>query len=332
MATAKNNLIAKETITTGVPALKSVLATEVVKRQIKSLLKDRAGHFMMAIVQVVEGTPQLQSCDPQSVINAAIASAVLNLPIEKNLGFSYIVPYKDKDKGNLAQFQLGYKGYIQLALRSGEYKFINAVEVKEGELKGYNLLTGELELDFIKDLDKRLDTKTIGYASYIEFNNGFRNTLFMTTGQVENHAKKYSQAYQYDLRKGYTMSNWSKNFEAMALKTVLKLNLSKFGALSVEVQKALQTDGMVIDKVEEDGTLVGNFSDNTGDENVVIGEPEVIEEKPSNEDIKTLISIADGNKLDVTKISREKYGISDLGRLSMKQYKELKEIAITGEV
>ena len=107
MATAKNNLISKETITTGVSALKSVLATEVVKRQIKSLLKDRAGHFMMAIVQVVEGTPQLQSCDPQSVINAAIASAVLNLPIEKNLGFSYIVPYKDKDKGNLAQFQLG---------------------------------------------------------------------------------------------------------------------------------------------------------------------------------------------------------------------------------
>ena len=154
----------------------------------------------------------------------------------------------------------------------------------------------------------------------------------MTVSQIKKHAEKYSQSYQNDIKYKKSTSNWSTNFDAMALKTVLKLNLSKYGALSVEVQKALQTDGMVIEEIEEDGTLVGNFSDNTGDENVVIGEPEVIEEKPSNEDIKTLISIADGNKLDITKISREKYGISDLGRLSMKQYKELKEIAITGEV
>ena len=224
------------------------------------------------------------------------------------------------------------KGYIQLALRSGEYKYINSIEIKEGEIKEYNLLTGELKLEFIEDIDKRLETKTIGYASYIEFNNGFRNTLFMTVSQIKKHAEKYSQSYQNDIKYKKSTSNWSTNFDAMALKTVLKLNLSKYGALSVEVQKALQTDGMVIEEIEEDGTLVGNFSDNTGDENVVIGEPEVIEEKPSNEDIKTLISIADGNKLDITKISREKYGISDLGRLSMKQYKELKEIAITGEV
>lgn len=331
MANAKNNLIPNlATKNKGIPALKSALATEVVKRQIKSLLKERAGHFMMAIVQVVEGTPQLQECDPQSIINASIASAVLNLPIEKNLGFCYIVPYKDREKGNLAQFQLGYKGYIQLALRSGEYKFINAVEVKEGELKGYNFLTGELELDFIKDIDQRIEAKTIGYASYIEFNNGFRNTLFMTVSQIDNHAKKYSQSYQNDLRKGCKNSNWSKNFEAMALKTVLKLNLSKFGALSVEVQKALQTDGLTIDKVEEDGTIIGNFSDNTGDENIVLGDN--IEEKPSNEDLKTLISIADGNSLDISKIAKEKFGITVLDRMSMKQYKELKEIAINGEV
>lgn len=327
MATAKNNLVGKEIPQTGVPALKSMLATQAIKKQIKSLLGDRAGHFMMAIVQVVEGTPQLKKCDPQSIINASIASAVLNLPIEKNLGFAYIVPY-----GTLAQFQMGYKGFIQLALRSGEYKYINSIEIKEGEIKDYNLLTGELKLEFIEDIDKRLETKTVGYASYIEFNNGFRNTLFMTVSQIKKHAEKYSQSYQNDIKYKKSTSNWSTNFDAMALKTVLKLNLSKYGALSVEVQKALQTDGMVIEEIEEDGTLVGNFSDNTGDENVVIGEPEVIEEKPSNEDIKTLISIADGNKLDITKISREKYGISDLGRLSMKQYKELKEIAITGEV
>lgn len=197
MATAKNKLATLDnTSNTGVPALKSMLATQAIKKQIKSLLGERAGHFMMAIVQVVEGTPQLQQADPQSIINAAIASAVLNLPIEKNLGFAYIVPYNDRERGMIAQFQMGYKGYIQLALRSGEYKFINAVQVKEGELQGYNLLTGELQLEFIDDIDKREEARTIGYASYIEFNNGFRNTLFMTEAQVKNHAKKYSQSYR----------------------------------------------------------------------------------------------------------------------------------------
>ena len=331
MANAKNNLIPNlETKNKGIPALKSALATQAIKKQIKSLLGDRSGHFMMAIVQVVEGTPQLQECDPQSIINASIASAVLNLPIEKNLGFAYIVPYKDKNKNMLAQFQMGYKGYIQLALRSGEYKYINAIEIKEGEIQKYNILTGELNLEFIEDLDKRLEAKTIGYASYIEFNNGFRNTFFMTEAQVKKHAEKYSQSYQYDINNKTKNSNWSKNFDAMALKTVLKLNLSKFGALSVEVQKALQTDGLVVNKIEDDGTIIGNFSDNTGDENIVLGDN--IEEKPSNEDLKTLIAIANANSLDISKIAKEKFGITVLDRMSMKQYKELKEIAINGEV
>lgn len=208
MARAVNKLVTNENeVSTGVPALKSALATQAIRKQIKSLLGDRSGHFMMAIVQVVEGTPQLQQAEPQSIINAAIASAVLNLPIEKNLGFAYIVPYKDREKGMIAQFQLGYKGYIQLALRSGEYKYINAIEVKEGEIKNYNMLTGELELEFIEDIDKRLEAKTVGYASYIEFNNGFRNTLFMTEAQMKNHAKRYSQSYQYDVNYNKKNSN-----------------------------------------------------------------------------------------------------------------------------
>lgn len=298
MAKVKNDLVPKDDIQSnvGVPALKSMLATQAIKKQLKSLLGERAGHFMMAIIQVVEGTPQLQQAEPQSIINAAIASAVLNLPIEKNLGFAYIVPYNDKNKGTLAQFQMGYKGYIQLALRSGEYKYINAIEIKEGEIQGYNILTGELNLKFIEDLDKRLEAKTVGYASYIEFNNGFRNTLFMTVGQVKNHAEKYSQSYQCDLRKGYSMSNWSKNFDAMALKTVLKLNLSKFGALSVEVQKALQTDGLVVKEVEDDGTIIGQFADNTGED------IEVITDIPAtDEDRVELLRNSDILKIDLKK-------------------------------
>lgn len=306
MAKAKNDLVAKDDIQSnvGVPALKSILATPAIRKQMKSLLGERAGHFMMAIVQVVEGTPQLQQADPQSIINASIASAVLNLPIEKNLGFAYIVPYKDREKGMLAQFQMGYKGYIQLALRSGEYKYINAIEIKEGEIKGYNILTGELNLEFIEDLDKRLEAKTIGYASYIEFNNGFRNTLFMTVAQVENHAKKYSQSYQYDVNYNKKNSNWSKNFDAMALKTVLKLNLSKFGALSVEVQKALQTDGLVVNEIDDEGTIIGQFSDNTGEE------VEIVNDIPAtDEDRLELIRNSDVLKVDLKKIVKKELKI-----------------------
>lgn len=320
MAKTKNQLADFGTQgNTGVPALKSMLASQAIKKQIKSLLGDRAGHFMMAIVQVVEGTPQLQEADPQSIINASIASAVLNLPIEKNLGFAYIVPYRDKEKGMIAQFQMGYKGYIQLALRSGEYKFINSIEVKEGELKGYNLLTGELELEFIKDLDKRMIAKTIGYASYIEFNNGFRNTLFMTEAQIKNHAKKYSQAYQYDLNKGYKYSNWSKNFEAMALKTVLKLNLSKYGALSVEVQKALQTDGLVIEDIDEEGTIIGEFTDNAGDT------VEIITDIPATDEDRTeLLKLATPLNINLVEVVKKEFKI-DFDTITKIQVKEIEE-------
>lgn len=303
MAKANNNLIGNNQnhLTTGIngtgiPALKSLLATDAIRRQMKSLLGEKAGHFMMAIVGVVEGTPQLQSCDPQSIINSAIASATLDLPIEKNLGYAYIVPYKDK-----AQFQMGYKGYIQLALRSGQYKYINSVEIKEGELESYNLLTGEFNFKFIEDINKRLEAKTIGYASYIEFTNGFRNTLYMTKEQVDNHAKEYSQSYAYDLKKGYKNSNWSTNFDSMALKTVLKLNLSKFGALSVSVQRALQLDGSSITEIKDDGTISAEYLDNGNKENKIIGDIELA----TKDEILELLSNANTISYDIKKTAKE---------------------------
>ncbi|MGL4802406.1 MAG: recombinase RecT [Cetobacterium sp.] len=303
MARVKNDLVGSNSNNlstgingTGIPALKSLLATEAIRKQMKSLLGDKAGHFMMAIVGVVEGTPQLQDCEPQSIINSAIASATLDLPIEKNLGYAYIVPYKDK-----AQFQMGYKGYIQLALRSGQYKYINSIEIKEGELENYNLLTGEFNFKFIEDINQRLEAKTIGYASYIEFTNGFRNTLYMTKEQIENHAKKYSQSYGYDLSKGYNNSNWSKNFDSMALKTVLKLNLSKFGALSVSVQKALQIDGSSIKSISEEGTINVEYVDNTNEENKIIGDIELA----TNEEKLELLRQSDLIKFNINKKASE---------------------------
>lgn len=317
MAKVKNNLINTEKTNTssGIPALKSLLATEAIKRQTKSLLGEKAGHFMMALVQVVEGTPQLQNCNPQSIINAGIASAVLNLPIEKNLGYAYIVPY-----GTEAQFQLGYKGYLQLALRSGQYKYINAIEIKEGELKNFDLLTGEYNFEFIEDINQRLEKETIGYASYIEFTNGFRNILYMTKGQVKAHAKEYSQSYRTDLNKGWTNSNWSKRFDAMALKTVLKLNLSKYGALSVEVQKALQIDGSSIKEIDNEGTMNVEYIDNTNDENIVIGDIELATQEQKEELLKNAHLI----NLDIIKKSKEKH--IDFENLTKKEFLILENI------
>ncbi len=311
MKVAKNNMYGniqeKETAT-----LKEFLGSDVAKKQMKALLKDKAGYFAMALMQVVDGNEQLKNAEPQSIFNAGIASAILGLPIEKNLGFSYIVPYGDK-----AQFQIGYKGFIQLALRTGQYKLINSTAVKEGEIKLKNRLTGEIEFNFIEDDDLRDSLKTIGYASYIEFNNGFRNTLYMSMKQVQAHAQKYSKSF------GYKNSVWTTNFDAMALKTVLKLNLAKFGALSVDFEKALQLDGATINKVQDNGTLEAEYSDNGEDKVKVLGSTDE-RDKPTTKEMQALLRLGKDKNLDVPKRAREMFGVANLLNLNMTQYDMLK--------
>lgn len=311
MKVAKNNMYGniqeKETAT-----LKEFLGSDVAKKQMKALLKDKAGYFAMALVQVVDGNEQLQNAEPQSIFNAGIASAILGLPIEKNLGFSYIVPY-----GNKAQFQIGYKGFIQLALRTGQYKLINSTAIKEGEIKLKNRLTGEIEFNFIEDDDLRDTLKTVGYASYIEFNNGFRNTLYMSAKQVQAHAQKYSKSF------GYKKSVWTENFEAMALKTVLKLNLAKFGALSVDFEKALQLDGATINKVQDNGTLEAEYIDNGYDKIKVLGSPDE-RDKPTTKEMQELLRMGNEKNIDVLKKARELFGVANLLNLNMTQYDMLK--------
>lgn len=310
MKVAKNNMygVQEEKQIT----LQEFLGQDTIKKQMKALLKDRAGYFAMALVQVVDGNEQLQNAEPQSIFNAGIASAILGLPIEKNLGFSYIVPYKDK-----AQFQIGYKGFIQLALRTGQYKLINSTAIKEGEIKLKNRLTGEIDFNFIEDDDLRDTLKTVGYASYIEFNNGFRNTLYMSMKQVQAHAQKYSKSF------GYKNSVWTTNFEAMALKTVLKLNLAKFGALSVDFEKALQLDGATINKIQDNGTLEAEYSDNGEDKIKVLGSPE-INGKPSTKEMQELLRMGNEKNIDVLKKAKELFGVANLLTLNMVQYDMLK--------
>jgi len=215
--------------------LNTYLRSDSVLKRLNQLVGDNAEKWVSTILHVGTSSKQLRECDPKTIVHAAIQSIALHLDIDKNLGFAYIVPY-----GNAAQFQLGYKGFIQLAMRSGQYKTMNVTAIHEGELIENNILTGEIQFD----ASQKTSEKVIGYAAYFRLINGFEKTLFMTTEQVEKHAQRYSKMYNHK------ESLWKKDFEKMALKTVLKLLLSKFGILSVEMQQAIQKDQTVINDIE----------------------------------------------------------------------------------
>lgn len=206
-------------------------------------LMSKKNSFVNNISSLVANNTALQACDPRSIIYAGIKATVLDLPLDPNLGFAYVIPYANRKAGiTEAQFQIGYKGFIQLAIRSGQFRTINVTDVKEGEVKHFDLLTGETRFDALPAREK---LPTVGYAAFIRLTNGFEKTLYMTKEEVEAHAYEYSQTYKADKDKGWASSQWSKNFDAMARKTVLKLLLSRFAPLSVEMQQAISSDQAV---------------------------------------------------------------------------------------
>ncbi len=223
---------------------KQFFQQDSVKRKFEELLGKRSSAFMTSVLQIVSNNSYLQNASPQSVFNAACVAATLDLPINNNLGFAYIVPY-----GKDAQFQMGYRGFIQLAQRSGQFKTISASPIYAGQLVEENPLTG-----FVFDFKVAKSGLPIGYAAYFELLNGFQKTLYMTTEELKQHGLRFSQTF----KRGQGL--WKDDFESMALKTVLKLLLSKFAPLSVEMQKAVITDQGVI---ENPDTLDVAYQDNT---------------------------------------------------------------------
>lgn len=217
--------------------VKNILANVNYKKRFEEILGKKAPGFISSIINI-SNSPTLKDCEPMSVVSAAVVAATLDLPIDPNLGQSYIVPYNDKNKGKIAQFQIGYKGFIQLAMRSGQYKTINAVEVYEGELKHVNRLTGEIEFEDTPEPSNKI----IGYVAYFRLLNGFEKAFYMTKEQIEAHGKKYSQSYKSKKDFVVKSSLWTTDFDTMAIKTVLKLLLSKYGVLSIEMQKAIEAD------------------------------------------------------------------------------------------
>ncbi|MDU3406661.1 recombinase RecT [Clostridium sp.] len=233
MATAsslKNQLAKKEGVgqaPTISNSVKGLMDSPAVKKRFEEVLCERAPQYMSSIVNLVNSDTNLKKCEPMSVIASCMVAATMDLPVDKNLGYAWVVPY-----GTKAQFQMGYKGYIQLALRTGQYKAINVVEIREGELISWNPLSEEVEIDFTQ----RKSDKVIGYAGYFKLLNGFEKTVYWSKEEVESHAKKFSKTYSF--KNGV----WQTDFDSMAKKTVLRNLLSKWGILSIEMQKAYSAD------------------------------------------------------------------------------------------
>lgn len=231
--------MAKQTQVATTNNMKSVsqfLNSESIKKKFQEIIGKNANGFIASLLSTVNNNDLLQKADQNSIYTAALMAASLKLPINQNLGLAYIVPY-----GGKAQFQLGYKGFKQLAQRSGQFLVINDSDVREGEIVNHNRLTGEIEFNWEQEPAKRLKLKTVGYVSYFKLVNGFESTFYMTNEELLAHAKKYSQTF-----KKYGSGLWKDEFDGMSRKTVTKLNLSKNAPLSIELQRATIADQAVI--------------------------------------------------------------------------------------
>ena len=260
------------------------LQNDAVKKQINQVVGGKNGtRFITSIVSAVQSTPALQECTSPSIVNAALLGEALNLSPSPQLGQFYMVPFDNKKKGcKEAQFQLGYKGYIQLAIRSGYYKKLNVLAIKEGELVRYDPLDEEVEVNLIDDDILREEAPTMGYFAMFEYENGFRKTLYWSKKKMLAHAEKYSFAFYKNggarslelLEQGKIpekdmwkySSFWFKDFDGMALKTMLRQLISKWGIMSIDLQNAIDKDMAVIHgdgktdyvdavKMEDDGVV-----------------------------------------------------------------------------
>ena len=193
------------------------LSTDAMKKKINEMVGGEKGQqFITAIISAVSANSTLAECDNASIVSAALLGQSLNLSPSPQLGHYYLVPFNDKEKGKVAQFQIGYKGYIQLAIRSGYYKKLNVLAIKEGELNRYDPLNEEIDVKLIEDEEIREQTPTIGYYAMFEYHNGFRKVLYWSKTKMENHARQYSQGYRRDIQKGTNYTFWSKDFDGMA--------------------------------------------------------------------------------------------------------------------
>lgn len=240
--------------TTAIAPLKQFnqfLANPRTQDYLTTVLAEKKASFVNNITALVSNNAALQVCKPDTLMFASLKATALDLPLDQNLGFAYVLPYKDnKNNTTVAQFQMGYKGFVQLALRSGQFKTLNATEVREGELVDEDFVTGELTF---KKAENRESLPVVGYVAYFKLLNGFEKYHYMTVAEMKAHALRFSQTF----RKGYGLWADKEMFDSMAKKTVLKLLISKYAPLSVEMRDAIKADQSVM-KAPESYDYVDN--------------------------------------------------------------------------
>lgn len=241
-----------------VPAQQKTGLAAIIKSKIANTLSGKKGEqFVADVVALVRNNPALATCDQVSLVASCLQAQTLGLSLNGAMGQAWVVPFEDRKTGTVkATFQIGYKGFVQLAIRSGQYRKLNVLAVKAGELVSWNPLEEEISIELIPDEAERAKAETIGYYAMFEYLNGFRKAMFWSKEKMQEHAKQYSQAYRTDLRKGWTNSFWSKDFDSMAIKTMLRQLISKWGAVSVEMQTALEADGRNSDGSYSDGAVL----------------------------------------------------------------------------
>lgn len=251
----ENNLVKKQ------PTFSVVIQSNMYKKLINNTLGDpkKATRFIASITSAVATNPALQECEPSSIVAGALVGEALELSPSSVLGEYYLVPFKNSKEGvTKAQMQIGYKGYLHLAIRSGQYKDIDVFEIHEGEFKGRDKETGKFKFEFIENEAERLSKPVIGYMGYFELLNGFKKTLYISKEEMEKHANTYSKAFNLEdykkLQAGQIpekdlwkySSFWYKNFDTMAFKTVLRQLISKWGIMSIQLQEAFTKDMAVM--------------------------------------------------------------------------------------
>lgn len=287
----------------------SYLTGDAVKQRINQVIGGKDGQrFISAVISAVQTNPALKECTNQSILSAALLGESLKLSPSPQLGQYYMVPYNDKERGNVAQFQLGYKGYIQLAIRSGQYKKLNVLAIKKGELVRFDPLNEEIEVKLIDDEEQRETAETIGYYAMFEYVNGFRKAIYWSKNKMLAHADKYSPAFSkdgktvktrygerkkvsyadfaagnYDPKDAWMYSSfWYRDFDGMAYKTMLRQLISKWGIMSIEMASAIDADMAVIN---EDGTK--DYVEN--DPDTIEATAEVVQEQTDAGDVQAAL-------------------------------------------
>lgn len=250
---------------TGLQRLNSYISHNATQEYLKKVLSDKKDAFVSNLVSLVANNAKLQECEPATLMYGAIRATASDLPLDPAFGCAYLIPYKNNKLGiTEAQFQIGYRAYGQLALRSGLFKCINDTDVREGELVNRNRLTGQIDLNFEQDDKRRSELPIIGYVSYFQLLNGFESTLYMSVEELKAHGLRYSQTYRSQYANVRDSSKWVTDFHEMCRKTVIKLHLSRKAPLSVEIQNAIRDDQAVFRSAD-----TPEYVDTTGDEPLI---------------------------------------------------------------